>query len=150
MNFLQRSRLLALTDLLLIEEVVQKEIARRKAFINNVAALPLRSLPLTVKTRDLLYRAILSKQSHVQAVKPGDLLVQHLFTTLTKDDWERIEYLNKRAFTEIRDMLSRQNIPLENYYGEFDTTVGESGKQKAVLTPKQNRQLATSLSNGVI
>ncbi len=149
MNFIQRSRLMALTDLLLIEEVVQKEIARRKAFINNVAALPLRSLPLTVKTRDLLYRVILGKQTHIQAVKPGDLLVQHLFSTLTKADWQRIEYLNKRAFTEIRDILSHQYLPLENYYGEFDASVGESGKQKAVLNPKRNRQLATSLSNGV-
>ena len=149
MNFLQRSRSLALTDLLLIEEVVQKEIARRKAFINNVAALPLRALPLTVKTRDLLYRAILSNQSRMQAVKPGDLPVQHLFSTLTKEDWQRIEYLNKRAFTEIRDILSRQNIPLEQYYGDFDAVPAGPTTAKLSLNPKRNRQVATALGNGI-
>ncbi len=150
MNFLQRSRLLALNDLLIIEEVVQKEIARRKDLIRNVAALELKALPLTVKTRDLLYRAILEKQPRTQPIRPGEVLVQHLFSMLTKEDWQRIEYLNKRAFTEIRDMLARQYVPLENYYGDFSPAVSESGKPKAMLNPKRNRQLATALSNGVI
>uniref|UniRef100_UPI003B3B52D1 hypothetical protein n=1 Tax=Spirosoma sp. TaxID=1899569 RepID=UPI003B3B52D1 len=70
--------------------------------------------------------------------KNSELTIKNLFTLLKKEDWLYIEYVNARAFLEIRDMLIRHDAPLEEYYGIFD------GKTAKAL----NRQLTQLIEAG--
>ena len=135
MTFAQHIRLLSLDDLLILAETVQKETTRRNAFIDCLAGIPLKGLRLTINTRDLLYRVINNRLKNPVARKQGDLTIKNLFVLLEKKDWIYIEYINARAFLEIRDALERHEAPLEEYYGTF----GE----------KSNKQVSRRLKSAV-
>lgn len=119
MNFAQRVHLLPFCDLLTTAETVQKEISRRTDFIDRLPAHHLKNLPLTVQTRDLLYRIINEKSLKAGTRRPGELTISDLFKLLRVDDWLRIRYLNSRCFTEIQAVLVSYKAPLERYYGEL-------------------------------
>lgn len=117
MTFSQRIRLLSFDDLLTIADVVQQETDRRNTFIDCLSDITLKGLSLTINTRDLLYRVINTRLNGPASKKNGDLTIKHLFTLLKKEDWLYIEYVNSRAFSEIKDTLIRHDAPLEAYYG---------------------------------
>ena len=128
MTLSQRIRLLSFDDLLTIADTVEKETTRRNDFINCLADRQVKGLKLTINTRDLLYR-IVNTKAIVPASKPnGDLTIKDLFTLLKKEDWLHIEYLNPRAFLEIKESLVRQKAPLEEYYGLFVEKTAKSIK----------------------
>lgn len=119
MTLSQRIRLLSFDDLLTIADTVEKETTRRNDFINCLADTQVKALKLTINTRDLLYR-IVNTKAIVSSSRPnGDLTIKDLFALLKKEDWLHIEYLNPRAFLEIKDSLIRHKAPLEEYYGLF-------------------------------
>ncbi len=119
MTFSQHIRLLSADNLLAIADAIQKETARRNQFIDCLSELKVKGLSLTINTRDLLYRIVNSRQNGLASPKNGELTLKNLFTLLKKEDWLYIEYVNSRAFLEIRDTLIRHNAPLEEYYGLF-------------------------------
>lgn len=119
MTFSQHIRLVLFDDLLTIADAVQKEIARRNTFIDCLSDIKLKGLSLTINTRDLLYRVVNSRLNEPASKKNGDLTIRNLFTLLKKEDWLYIEYVNSRAFLEIKDTLIRHDAPLEEYYGVF-------------------------------
>lgn len=122
MNFAQRIHLLPFCDLLNTFETVQKEISRRNEFIDRLPTFHLKNLPLTVQTRDLLYRMINEKMVAPGAKKPGEKTLSDMFKLLRTEDWLRIKYLNSRSFLEIQDVLANYKAPLERYYGELQGT----------------------------
>lgn len=119
MNFAQRIHLLPFCDLLSTAETVQREISRRNEFIDRLPAHQLKNLPLTVQSRDLLYRIINEKSFTPGSKKPGEKTLSDLFKLLRVEDWLRIQYLNNRCFIEINDVLKSYKAPLERYYGEL-------------------------------
>ena len=119
MTFSQHIRLLSSDELLTIATAIQKETARRSEFIDCLVDVKLTALSLTINTRDLLYRVMNSRLPGAATKRNADLTIRHLFALLKKEDWIHIEYLNSRAFLEIRDTLIRHNAPLEEYYGTF-------------------------------
>ena len=119
MTLSQRIRLLSLDDLLTIADTVEKETTRRNNFINCLAHIQVKALKLTINTRDLLFRIVNSKPGTVASRPNGDLTIKDLFALLKKEDWLHIEYLNPRAFLEIKESLLRHKAPLEEYYGLF-------------------------------
>lgn len=125
MNFAQRIHLLPFCDLLNTFETVQKEISRRNAFIDRLPIHYLKNLPLTVQSRDLLYRIISEKAVTPGANKPGEKTIGDLFKLLRSEDWLRIKYLNSRCFLEIQDVLAGYKAPLERYYGELQDTTAK-------------------------
>ena len=120
MNFAQRVHLLPFCDLLTTAETVQKEISRRTDFIDRLPTHHLKNLPLTVQTRDLLYRMINEKSLKAGTKRPGELTISDLFKLLRAEDWLRIRYLNGRCFAEIQDVLESYKAPLERYYGDLN------------------------------
>ncbi|MBD2754393.1 hypothetical protein [Spirosoma validum] len=120
MTFAQHIRLVSFDDLLLLTDIVQTETTRRKTFIDCLSDIQLQGLSLTINTRDLLYRVINSRLNGPASKKNGDLTIKNLFTLLKKEDWLYIEYVNSRAFLEIKDTLIRHDAPLEEYYGVFN------------------------------
>ena len=126
MTFSQHIRLLSVDDLLTIAETVEKETTRRNTFIESLSDIKLKGLSLTINTRDLLYRVINSRSISPASQKNGDLTIKNLFILLKKEDWFYLEYVNARAFLEIRDMLIRHDAPLEEYYGVFDEKADKS------------------------
>ncbi|UFH52471.1 hypothetical protein [Spirosoma sp. KNUC1025] len=120
MTFSQHIRLLSFDDLLALADTVQKETARRNTFIDCLSDIKLKGLSLTINTRDLLYRVINARLNGPASKKNGDLTIKDLFSLLKKEDWLYIEYLNARAFVEIKDTLMRHDATLEEYYGVFD------------------------------
>ncbi|GAB4039137.1 hypothetical protein [Spirosoma jeollabukense] len=128
MTLSQRIRLLSFDDLLTIADTVEKETSRRNDFINCLADRQVKALQLTINTRDLLYRIVTTK-AIVPTSKPhGDLTIKDLFALLKKEDWLHIEYLNPRAFLEIKESLIRHKAPLEEYYGVFVRKTVKSAK----------------------
>ena len=119
MTFSQHIRQLSSDELLTIAAAIQKETARRGEFVDCLVDIKLTALSLTINTRDLLYRVMNSRLAGTATKKNADLTIRNLFTLLKKEDWVHIEYLNSRAFLEIRDTLIRHNAPLEDYYGLF-------------------------------
>ena len=119
MNFAQRIHLLPFCDLLNTAETVQREISRRNEFIDRLPDHPLKNLPLTVQSRDLLYRIINEKSFTPGSKKPGEKNLSDLFKLFRIEDWLRIQYLNNRCFAEIYDVLKSHKAPLERYYGEI-------------------------------
>lgn len=125
MNFAQRIHLLPFCDLLNTFETVQKEISRRNEFIDRLPTHHLKNLPLTVQSRDLLYRIIGEKAVTPGATKPGEKTLGDLFKLLRSEDWLRIQYLNNRCFLEIQDVLANYKAPLERYYGELQANTSK-------------------------
>ncbi|WP_080240686.1 hypothetical protein [Spirosoma rigui] len=119
MNFAQRIHLLPFCDLLSTAETVQREISRRNEFIDRLPNHQLKNLPLTVQSRDLLYRIINEKSFTPGSKKPGEKSLSDLFKLLRVEDWLRIQYLNNRCFSEISEVLNNHKAPLERYYGEL-------------------------------
>jgi hypothetical protein len=122
MNFAQRIHLLPFCDLLRTAETLQREIARRNEFIDHLPKHQLKNLPLTVQSRDLLYRIINEKTFTPGSKKPGEKSLSDLFKLLRVEDWLRIQYLNNRCFAEIREVLHDHKAPLERYYGELQAS----------------------------
>lgn len=119
MNFAQRIHLLPFCDLLSAAETVQREISRRTEFIDRLPTHHLKNLPLTVQSRDLLYRIINEKSLTPGSKKPGEKTLSDLFKLFRAEDWLRIQYLNNRCFAEICDVLKGHKAPLEHYYGQL-------------------------------
>ncbi|GAB4020421.1 hypothetical protein [Spirosoma koreense] len=138
MTFSQHIRSLSLDELLAIAETVQKETDRRNAFIDRLPDLSLSRLGLTINARDLVYRIVNSRRVGTSARTNGELTIRTLFALLRKEDWLYIEYLNSRAFLEIKEALIRHNAPLEEYYGVLDAKADKS----------LNRRLAQMLDLG--
>ena len=136
MTLSQRVRSLSFDELLIIADTVEKETARRNDFINCLAGVQLKALGLTNNTRDLLYRIVHGKISGSDVRKGGDFSVRDLFCLLKKEDWLYIDYLNPRAFLEIRDALSRHEAPLDNYYGLFPEKSGKAERIKSSSTQR--------------
>ena len=118
MKFSQHIRSLSSDELLTIAKAIQKETARRNAFVDGLPAISVKGLQLTIKTRDLLNR-VLTNRLHGPVSKNGELTIKTLFRLLKKEDWLYMEYINSRAFLEMKDTLIQYDAPLEEYYGVF-------------------------------
>lgn len=118
MKFSQPIRSLSSDELRTIAHAIQKETDRRNTFVDSLPAISVKGLQLTIKTRDLLNR-VLTNRLNGSVAKNGELTIRNLFTLLKKEDWLYMEYINSRAFLEMKDTLIRYKAPLEEYYGIF-------------------------------
>ena len=118
MKFAQHIRSLSADELRTIANAIQKETDRRDAFVACLPEVNVRGLHLTIKTRDLLYRVLMNRLNGPIPTN-GALTIKNLFTLLKKEDWLHMEYINSRAFLEMKAMLMQYDAPLEEYYGVF-------------------------------
>ncbi len=118
MKFSQSIRSLSSDELRTIAHAIQKETDRRNIFVDSLPAISVKGLQLTIKTRDLLNR-VLTNRLNGPVAKHGELTIRNLFTLLKKEDWLYMEYINSRAFLEMKGTLIRYKAPLEEYYGIF-------------------------------
>lgn len=136
---IEHVRSLSADELLTVANAIQKETARRIAFVAGLPEVSVSGLRLTIKTRSLLTRVV-TNWPNATVPKNGTLTIRNLFILLRKENWLHMEYSNSRAFGEMKGILIQHDALLEEYYGLFSEK-GEASLSRRLMQPVDDGQL---------